>query len=87
MFGNAGAKAPTDAGDPPGGSVRAAGGQAPVSAPISSPISSPISEALSAVPPERARPTESSVSLVNSDSVGNWLDQLPERSWDLGPGE
>lgn len=75
MFGNAGAKPPTDAADPPGGPVNSADGQAP------------IIEALSAVPPERPQPTESSVSVENSNSVGNWLDQLPERSWDLGPGE
>ncbi|TFC36204.1 hypothetical protein [Cryobacterium sp. TMT2-42-4] len=45
------------------------------------------SEASSSVPPGLACPAESSISLVNDNSVGNWLEDLPERSWDVGPGE
>ena len=46
-----------------------------------------ISEASCSVPPGLACPAESSISLANDDSVGNWLEDLPERSWDVGPGE
>ena len=75
MFGNAGAPPPTDAGGPPGGSVSAADGR------------DPLSEALSAVPPGPVSPAGSSISSANDETVGYWLEHLPERSWDLGPGE
>ncbi|HSP76154.1 MAG TPA: hypothetical protein VLO31_08070 [Cryobacterium sp.] len=76
MFGNAGATPPTDAGDLPGGSVNvAADGQ------------DSLSEAVPEVPAGLASPAGSSLSSANDESVGHWLEELPERSWDQSPGE
>lgn len=55
MFGNAGAKPPTDAWDPSAGSV--------------------------------GTTAEGGISSANSETVGDWLDHLPERSWDQSPDE
>ncbi|WP_166785775.1 MULTISPECIES: hypothetical protein [Cryobacterium] len=30
---------------------------------------------------------EGGISSANSETVGHWLDQLPERSWDESPDE
>ena len=38
-------------------------------------------------PPGAVSADENSASLANSETVGHWLEQLPERSWDHGPGE
>ena len=75
MFGNAGAKPPMDDGVLPGGSVSAAAGQ------------DSLSEALPEVSAGPESPAEISMSAANDETVGSWLEQLPERSWDLGLGE
>ena len=74
MFGNIGARPPTDAVGSPDNSVSAAAdGQ------------DSLSEVVPEVPAGLAFPAENSVSSANDESVGHWLEQLPERFWDEGP--